>query len=109
LRYKDGKPAGESSDTLRALLALGPRLQLSAAEIERDLKLEKSFAFEQSTLYRRLFTTADATRQENWPRELLPRIELKSPKITRQLTTEWFARRVDDRYRSCLEPSKDES
>ena len=109
LRYKDGKPAGESSDTLRALLALGPRLQLSAAEIERDLKLEKSFAFEQSTLYRRLFTTADATRQENWPRELLPRIELKSPKITRQLTTEWFARRVDDRYRSCLERSKDES
>ncbi|MGZ9058878.1 MAG: DUF1615 family protein [Burkholderiaceae bacterium] len=36
------------------------------------------------------------------PRAVLPNIKLKSPKITRNLTTEWFARRVDDRYQRCV-------
>jgi hypothetical protein len=67
----------------------------------RDLKLEKSFAFERTPLYERLFALADAAGGRR-PRELLPTIDLKSPKITRQLTTEWFARRVDGRYRNCL-------
>lgn len=109
LRYRNGRPAAESSETLQALLTLRPRLQLSAAEIERDLKLEKTFAFEQSALYRRLYTLADGASGERSPRELLPKIDLKSPKITRKLTTDWFARRVDGRYRSCLERSQGES
>ena len=36
------------------------------------------------------------------PRAVLPRIRLQSPKITRPLTTEWFARRVDERFQRCL-------
>jgi hypothetical protein len=34
---------------------------------------------------------------------VIPRIVLKSPKITRKLTTEWFATRVDGRYGRCME------
>jgi hypothetical protein len=109
LRYHNGKPAAQASDTLRALLALRPRLQLSTVDIENDLKLEKGFAFEQSALYRRLFTLADAASTKKWTREVLPSIELKSPKITRPLTTAWFARRVDSRYRSCLERGSGDS
>ena len=36
------------------------------------------------------------------PRQAMPQIDLKSPKITRKLTTEWFARRVEGRFKSCL-------
>ena len=36
------------------------------------------------------------------PRQAMPQIDLKSPKISRKLTTEWFARRVEGRYKTCL-------
>ncbi len=109
LRYKGGVPASEASDTQRAIQLLRPRLKLSEPEILRDLKLEKSLAFEQTPLYQRIYALADALSGERRVRELLPRIDLKSPKISRRLTTEWFARRVDGRYRSCLARSRPES
>ncbi len=102
LRYRDGLPTAETSATQRAVLALRSRLGLSEASIGRDILLEKSFAFEQSALYQRVHALADATGGEKAARELVPRIALKSPKITRRLTTEWFARRVDGRYHNCL-------
>ena len=36
------------------------------------------------------------------PRAVIPRIALESPKITRKLTTEWFAQRVDERWKRCM-------
>jgi hypothetical protein len=32
----------------------------------------------------------------------MPQIQLVSPKFTRKLTTEWFAGRVDGRYKTCM-------
>ena len=102
LRYKNGAPSAETSTTQQALFSLARKLHLSEAEIMRDLKQEKNAAFANSQLYQRLFSLADQTTGKHLPREAMPRINLKSPKIHRKLTTEWFANRVDMRYKTCL-------
>jgi len=45
---------------------------------------------------------ADARAGKPLPRAMVPSIQLDSPKITRKLTTAWFATRVDDRYQRCM-------
>jgi len=101
LRYKNGNIAPEASATLNALRAINQTLQMSEAEIQRDLRLEKLSTFSKSPLYNRLFMLADRAGAQ--PRVVMPQIDLKSPKIKRKLTTEWFANRVNGRYANCLQ------
>jgi len=102
LRYQGGKAIEQPSSVEIALRSLGRRLGLNAGEIRRDLLLEKAASFGQSPSFNRLYALADKTAGRPLTRQLMPQIDLKSPKITRKLTTEWFARRVEGRYRTCL-------
>ena len=102
LRYTGGVPASEPSTTLSALQRIASRLGLSGAEINRDLRLEKTPRFAQTALYTRVFALAEGAAGGHFPREAMPQIDLKSPKIQRKLTTGWFAERVDWRHRTCL-------
>lgn len=102
LRYQGGKIADQPSVVEATLQQQASKLRLSHREIRRDLLLEKTAAFSQSPLFTRTFALADITTGQAMPRQAMPQIELKSPKITRKLTTEWFARRVEGRYRTCL-------
>ena len=74
---------------------------ISAQTIAQDLALEKSLEFEQSTTY---LTLTQLYRQKYGAliTEQIPRISLKSEKITRNLTTEWYANSVNRRYQQCL-------
>jgi hypothetical protein len=94
--------SNEPGSTERAVRAMSNRLQLSAEEIRRDLEEGKSARFERTTLYQRVLALADRQSATPVPRAVVPRIQLKSPKITRNLTTAWFADRVDQRYQRCL-------
>ena len=102
LRYDHGEPAREPGSTELAVRVLGRRVDLDDAQIRRDLALGNEERFEQTALYARVFELADRAAGRPLPRAMLPAIELKSPKITRRLTTEWFANRVEERYRRCL-------
>lgn len=102
LRYQGGKAIDQPSLVETTLQQQASKLRLSHREIRRDLLLEKTAAFGQSPLFTRTFALADITTGQPMPRQAMPQIELKSPKITRKLTTEWFARRVEGRYRTCL-------
>jgi hypothetical protein len=102
LRYDRGQPAAEPGETEVALRTLAKRLDMSAAQIRRDLERGRTYEFEQTRLFARVFALAEKVNGAPLPRAVLPSILLKSPKITRKLTTEWFANRVATRYRSCL-------
>jgi len=75
---------------------------MSAAAIRRDLERGATQEFERTRLYERVFALADKARGARVPRAMMPRIRLQSPKITRPLTTEWFANRVEERRKRCL-------
>ena len=85
-----------------AARVLGERLRLSPGAIRRDLERGEGDDLESSALYERVFALAEKTEGRVLPRAVVPRIDLKSPKIKRKLTTDWFARRVDERHRRCL-------
>jgi len=95
-----GSPA--PSRTELAVRALRPRLDMDDAAIRRALELEDSPGFEDTGLYRRVFELAARGAGKPPPRAVVPDIVLNSPKITRRLTTAWFAQRVNDRWRRCM-------
>jgi hypothetical protein len=94
--------ASKPGSTELAVRTLGERLNMTDAAIRRALEQGSGPDLQRSMLYRRVFELAEASARRPLPRAVLPRITLKSPKITRQLTTEWFARRVDERQQRCL-------
>jgi len=98
----EGGDADRPGNTELAVRSLGPRLQMDERSIRRALESGDSPAFERSELYQRVFRLAESLERKPLPRSVLPRIRLQSPKITRQLTTEWFARRVDERHQRCM-------
>ena len=98
VEYDADKPGA----TERAVRTMARKLDLSDAEIHRALEKGESIDFEETNVYERVFVRAQKMEHKILPRAIVPRIALKSPKITRKLTTEWFATRVDQRYRDCL-------
>jgi hypothetical protein len=88
--------------TERALRTLAGQLGLSDSAMHDALEQGERADFDQTQLYRRLFALAEKIERKPLPRAVLPGIDLKSPKITRHLTTAWFARRVDERRQRCV-------
>jgi hypothetical protein len=103
VRYDHEQPAREPGSTELATRVLARRLGLSDEEIHRDLAQGKAQGFEQTRLYARVFGLADQLKSGPAPRAVLPQIALHSPKITRNLTTDWFANRTESRYQACMQ------
>jgi hypothetical protein len=104
-----GAEAGETSATELAARSAAPRLgDLDEREIHDALAQGDAADFERSALYRRVFEQAERIEGRPRPRAAVPQIELHGPKLTRKLTTGWYADRVESRYRSCLAKSAQE-
>ncbi|MDN5782347.1 MAG: DUF1615 domain-containing protein [Luteimonas sp.] len=99
---RPGAPLDAPGATERAVRALGSQLGMDDAAIRRALAQGDAADFGDSRLYQRVFELAEAGAHRTLPRAVLPGIDLHSPKITRKLTTAWFANRVNDRWKRCM-------
>lgn len=91
---------GQTESAVRSLSA---PLGMDERAIRRELERSDGPDFGRSPLLQKVFALAEQRSGRAQPRAVIPRIVLQSPKITRRLTTEWFARRVEERYKRCLQ------
>ncbi|AGN87374.1 DUF1615 domain-containing protein [Enterobacter sp. R4-368] len=94
--------SSDAGSTELAVRKLGASLGMSDRDIRRQLERGDSDKLEETKLYREVYRLAEKKSGKPLPREVLPGIKLESPKITRNLTTAWFAKRVDDRRAACM-------
>lgn len=99
LPHESGAGAGRTELDVRAL---GDRLHLDGEAIHAALEQGRTPEFERTKLYRSVFAMAERMQGRPLPRAIVPQIELQGPKISRKLTTEWYAQRVDGRFKRCL-------
>ncbi len=88
-------------ETERAVNRLAPALGMSDIAIRHDLEAGNSEDFAKTDLYAKVYALAERKAGRSLPRAVLPGITLESPKITRTLTTAWFAQRVEERWQRC--------
>jgi hypothetical protein len=97
----DSEASGPGSTEL-AVRTLGSRLKIGDAAIHAALEQGRTQELERTALYQRVFALAEEAQGHALPRAVVPRIKLQGPKITRRLTTDWYAHRVDERFQRCL-------
>ena len=93
---------GDLGGTESAVRGLSGRLNIGDDSIRSALEEGKSADFEHTSLYKRVFSMAEQSQGRPVPHALVPKIKLQGPKITRNLTTDWYAHRVDGRFQQCM-------
>ena len=104
LIYRGQDVSAAKSRTEQAIIRIAEArgLALDPRQVRQDLRMEKDFGFTATPTYTRVTGLYRATYGEDPPFARIPEIRLESVKLDRPLTTAWFAKRVDGRYRRCL-------
>lgn len=98
--------SSKAGQTERAVRSMASKLDMSETAIRNALERGDTHGFEKTELYNRVFALAEKRSGKSLPRAVLPGIRLESPKITRSLTTAWFANRVNDRHLACMKRAR---
>jgi len=99
ISYGFGPSLGQTEMAVRSLHT---QLGMRNPTIRSALEKGETEEFEDTDLYKQVFALADKAAGKPLPRAILPGIVLESPKITRKLTTAWFAQRVEERRVRCM-------
>lgn len=97
LNYQDPK----RSKTLQAALAFGATHGLDDDDVRDDIAREKSLDFEDTELWSAVRDAWQRRTGRAAPYARIPDVTLSSPKLSRTLTTAWFADSVKRRYVAC--------
>ena len=94
--------SGDIGKTELAVRSIKNDIDLSDSQIRDALERGDSIDLEKTSNSTTVYIAlAEKKRHAALPRAMIPRIDLVSPKITRKLTTQWYADRVEGRYRTC--------
>jgi hypothetical protein len=72
------------------------------AATRADARLEKQSEFESTDTYRAVKRVYQARQGTRFAYARMPQVTLRSPKLSRERTTAWFAESVDRRFNTCL-------
>lgn len=101
---KQGEPLAQDTKSLRAVLTFAGKFapELTERRVRKDLQLEKTAGFESTDTWRAIKRVWARRMKADPPYARLPEVTLKSPKLSGERSTAWFARNVDLRYQRCL-------
>ena len=103
LAHADEKAPGETELAARAVKL---RLGLDDFATHDALAQSNEAGFEHTVLYKGVFALADKLQNSPAPRAVVPHIVLRGPKLSRNLSTDWYARRVNERFGRCLQKQR---
>lgn len=105
---KDGDIISTPTTTETALnqLFLQHNILLDAKDIRRDLKKEKKQKFEDTDTYIQLVNLYKEKFKKEVPYAIMPEVVISGPKLSRDYNTNWYASKVDARYKKCVSRGK---
>ena len=101
MSYRKGVAFASSTSAAVVAVLTRNRPELKPQQIDNDLRREKQGDFVRTLSYQAI-SELHQSLHKTVIREAMPKIALKSVKISRSLTTEWFAKQVDARYTRCV-------
>ncbi|PTL81536.1 DUF1615 family protein [Vitiosangium sp. GDMCC 1.1324] len=101
---KQGEPLDQDSNSLKALLAFRQRYaqDLSERRVRKDVLKEKELGFEETDTWTAIKRTYQEVTGEPPEYARLPTVVIRSPKMSTERSTAWFAQSVNKRYLRCM-------
>ena len=102
---KSSTPLNRDTQSLEAILSFAQSYapELSERRVRADVRLEKTAQFETTDTWRAIKRVSAQRLKVDPPYARLPEVTIRSPKMSQDRSTAWFAKSVDARYRKCLE------
>ena len=98
---QEALPARSDVEMQLSRLVRENNLGLSDSNIRSDLLKEKNQDFEDTETYKKVNALYLAKFKKAPPYAAMPHVQISGPKLSRDYDTNWYASRVDGRYRRC--------